>query len=210
MKSNYTHVSYLLDRSYSMLSIKKATIDGFNAFIEGQKGVPGEMTLTLAQFDDRYEVPYQMIPIEKVQNLNDNTFVPRGSTALLDSLGRLINDTGKILANLTEDQRPEKVLFLVHTDGEENCSTEFTNEKIKEMIDHQKLNYKWEFMYLGANQDGFAVGATMNMTGASYNATAAGTRGVYTATTDAVAKFRTASVGTSFSLSQNDIDEASK
>jgi hypothetical protein len=210
MKSDYTHISWLLDISGSMKKIKTDVIGGFNSFLEDQKKETGKLTLTLAKFDDRYEIAYQMAPIEEVKNLTDKTFIPRGMTALLDSLARLVIDTGKVLAEMPESERPEKVLFIIQTDGQENCSRQYTNDKVKEMIEHQKDIYKWEFMYLGANQDGFAVGGAMGMQGATYAATTDGLRGAYYATTEAVKKFRKSSVGTSFSLSQEDIDNASK
>lgn len=210
MKANSTHVSYLIDRSGSMRQILKDTIGGFNTFIDGQRGEPGELTVTLAQFDDIYDVLYQMVPITEVKNLTEKTFVPRGRTALLDSLARLITDTGRTLAALAEDQRPEKVLFIIQTDGEENASREYDNAKIKEMIDHQKDIYKWEFIYLGANQDAFSVGGQMGMAGVKYEANTMGTRAAYTATTDSLKKFRRDPVGSSFSLKQEDVDNLSK
>lgn len=210
MKANSAHVSYLLDRSGSMRKILSDTIGGFNTFVDGQREEPGELTVTLAQFDDIYEVLYQTVPIAEVKNLTEKTFVPRGRTALLDSLARLIIDTGRTLAALAEDQRPEKVLFIIQTDGEENASREFSNAKIKEMIDHQKDIYKWEFIYLGANQDAFSVGGAMGMAGVKYEATSMGTRGAYTATTDSLKKFRRDPVGSSFSLRQEDVDNLSK
>src|SRR5688572_19962196 len=104
MKSGYTDISVVLDRSGSMEAIKSDTIGGFNAFLADQQMADGEATITLAQFDDVYEVVYSAIPIAAARRLDDETFKPRNSTALLDAIGRTINDTGKRLEAMPEDR----------------------------------------------------------------------------------------------------------
>jgi hypothetical protein len=157
MKENYTDITVVLDRSGSMESIKDDTIGGYNKFLKGQKEVKGECTISLYQFDDKYEPVYEGQNIQHVAELNNETFVPRGWTALLDAIGRSINDTGARLAKLKEEDRPDKVIFVIQTDGAENQSKEFTREKIFEMIKHQSNNYNWKFLFLGANQDAIAT-----------------------------------------------------
>lgn len=169
MKENYTHIAIVLDRSGSMAVTAMDTIGGFNTFLKSQKEAPGEATLTLAQFDNQYEVVYNFEPIQAVEDLTPLTFVPRGGTALHDAMGRTIIEIGNQISNLLEEDKPSKVLFVVITDGEENASQEFRSEQIKDMLTHQQDKCNWKFLFLGANQDaaltggklGFHAGATM-------------------------------------------------
>lgn len=201
MQKDYTHISFVLDRSGSMSSIKQDTIGGFNTFLEAQKQAPGKATFTLVQFDNEYECLCQMMDIQHVLPLNDSRFVPRGSTALLDAIGRTINDTGKRLGDMPEADRPEKVLFVILTDGYENSSLEFNNQRINDMITHQRDVYKWEFVYLGANQDAIATAANMGIQANStmtFTADSEGTQATYEALTTNAINYRT---GTSTNLS---------
>lgn len=157
MKEGYAHVSVVLDRSGSMDSVKDDTIGSFNSFIKDQKKEPGECTFSLIQFDDKYEVVHEFKKLGDVPELDGKTFVPRGSTALLDAIGRTINDTGKKLAEMKDSERPERVIFVILTDGMENASREFTNDRVHEMIKHQTEKYNWQFVFLGADQDAIAT-----------------------------------------------------
>jgi hypothetical protein len=151
----YTHLAVLLDRSGSMHAIKSDTEGGFAAFLEGQRRVPGRCDVTLAQFDDVYEEVYTAQPLASVPPL---VLQPRGRTALLDAIGRLVRTTGERLTGLAEDQRPASVLVVIMTDGLENASTEYTLPAVRAVIDEQTQVYGWTFVYLGANQDAIAVG----------------------------------------------------
>ena len=157
-----THLAFLLDRSGSMQAIRSDTEGGFNAFIEEQRKAPGRCTVTLAQFDTDYEVTYEDRPIDEVPPL---TLTPRGMTALLDSVARLINETGARLAALPEDQRPGTVIVGIMTDGMENASKEWTHASVKALIEQQESVYDWNFSYLGANQDAIEVGASIGIRG---------------------------------------------
>lgn len=171
---NLTEVIVLIDRSGSMTSIKNDMEGGFNTFIEEQKKIAGECQVTVAQFDTEYEILYSGKNVQDVPKLE---LVPRGSTALFDSLAKLITDVGTRLASTKEEERPGKVICLVITDGYENASHEFTRQKIFDMITHQRDKYNWEFIYLGANQDAFAEGGSMGFTSSfNYVANSAGTR----------------------------------
>lgn len=187
---NRTHLAFLLDRSGSMQSIKTDTEGGFDAFIAEQRTQPGVCTVTLAQFDTEYEVNYQDLPIADVPPLN---LEPRGMTALLDSIARLITDTGKRLAALPEDERPGTVIVGIMTDGHENASTEWTHAAIKSLIEQQENTYDWTFSYLGANQDAIEVGASIGISrdrSLTYDAAnAADAMGAYT---ESVSKMRQA------------------
>ena len=162
MKQNYTHVAILLDKSGSMREIKNDVIGGFNQLIEDQKAIPGELTITLVQFDQNLGLQYDVINdfslINDVQLLNESNYVPRGSTPLNDSLAKLVNETGQKLSKMEENNRPERILIVCITDGYENASVEYTKESLKSLIKHQEEKYSWKFMYIGANQDSFAEG----------------------------------------------------
>jgi uncharacterized protein YegL len=165
-----------------MESIRSDAVGGFNTFIEGQRQVPGTASVTVVLFDDRYELLYENIDLQTVKNLTDETFVPRGMTALLDAVGRTINEVGIRLDKTPEDQRPEKVMICIVTDGQENFSHEFQLDKIKEMISHQRDKYSWEFCFLAANQDAFATAGGMGVSKqytSNFAATSAGVRGAY-------------------------------
>lgn len=159
---NLTHIYFLLDRSGSMASIREATVSGFDAFIAEQREAPGSCRVTLAQFDDEYEEVYADRELAAVPSL---TLTPRGSTALLDSLGRLVVTAGDRLAALPEDERPGSVIVGVMTDGYENASREWTHARIKALIEQQTRDYDWQFLYLGADQDAIEEGAKMGFAG---------------------------------------------
>ena len=163
MQNDLTDIIMLLDRSGSMASIRDDTVGGINTFLDAQRQATGRATFTLAQFDHAYEVKRTAEPLESIAPLTSADFQPRGSTALLDAMGRLINETGARLAAMPEDRRPGKVLFVVVTDGEENSSHEFTADRVKEMTTHQSDHYQWEFAFLGANIDSFATAKTVGV-----------------------------------------------
>ena len=159
-RSDLTHLHFLLDRSGSMQSIKADTEGGFAAFVEEQRKAPGECRVTLSQFDDQYEVVYADRPIADVPAL---VLQPRGSTALLDAMGRTITDAGARLAALPEAERPGTVIVAVMTDGMENASREWTHPAIKALVTQQTEAYGWQFMYMGAAQDAIEVGASLGV-----------------------------------------------
>jgi len=162
MRPDLTDITMVIDRSGSMQSIRTDAEGGINSFIVQQKLEPGEALLTLVQFDTEYEFVHSGTPIKQVPAF---TLVPRGSTTLLDAVGRAINETGARLAVLDEAQRPGLVVFVIVTDGQENSSREFKREKIREMIEQQQSVYKWQFTFLAANQDAFAEGASLGIAG---------------------------------------------
>ena len=163
MDNNYTHVSILIDKSGSMSGSESDVIGGINKFIEQQKTVPGKLTVSLVQFDNLYEQMYGFEDIDSVKPLNDDSYIPRGSTALLDAAGRLVTETGLKLSFLPEALRPSKVMFLIYTDGYENSSKEWTKPKLDNLIKEQKEKYSWDFVFLGAD-------ITKEETGVSYGA----------------------------------------
>lgn len=156
---NLTQLVFLLDRSGSMQSIKSDVIGGFSAFVEEQRVAEGDCVVTLAQFDGLYEVVYHKIPITSVPAL---TLEPRGRTALLDSMGKLITDTAAEINMLAEDDKPGTVVVAIMTDGLENASTEWHRRDIKSLVEQQTAA-GWEFMYMGADQDAVEVGRGMGI-----------------------------------------------
>lgn len=156
-------ITVVLDRSGSMQSIRKDTIGGLNTFFADQKKEEGNDLVTLVQFDNKYEVIYEGIELEHVADLTEETFVPRGGTALLDAIGRTINTTKARLDALDEDKKPEKVIFIIVTDGHENASREFKREQVFNLVTERTNSDDWQFIYLGANQDAIAVGRSLGV-----------------------------------------------
>lgn len=166
MKKGLTKIVFVVDRSGSMQSVASDMIGGFNKFIKTQKeNKVGECTVTFNQFDDIFENVYKNVLVENVKDLDDKTYVPRNMTALYDAVGRTIDEVGAELAALPEDERPEKVLVVILTDGLENASNTFNRKSIQEKIKLQTETYKWEFIYIGANQDSWAVGEGLGIQG---------------------------------------------
>ena len=153
MKADLTDITLVVDRSGSMLQVKEDAEGGVNTFIVEQGKEPGEALLTLVQFDTEYEFLHKGVPIQQVPKYE---LVPRGMTALLDAVGKAINETGERLAKMDEEDRPGLVIFVVMTDGHENSSKEFTKSQLKKMIERQQDEFNWHFTFLGANQDAFA------------------------------------------------------
>lgn len=177
-----TEIICVIDRSGSMDSIKTDAIGGFNSFINEQKKVPGEARLTLVLFNDGYEFLHEGIPLEDVPPLDETTFVPAGMTALLDAVGRTIDSVGERLSKTPEPERPSQVIMAILTDGEENHSTEYTREQVFQRITHQRDVYKWEFMFLAANQDAIEEGSKIGIDAAdafNFDATDQGTKAAY-------------------------------
>lgn len=210
---NKTDITIILDRSGSMESVKSDTIGGFNSFLSEQQKVEGEASLSLVQFDDQYETVYLDKDINSADKLNDFTFQPRGSTALFDAVGRTINSVGQRLASLPEDERPDKVLMVVMTDGFENASREFNSAKISEMINHQRNVYKWEFMFIGANQDavlsakeiGIPAGAAL-----TYAANTVGTEMAFNMVADKIKNYRVSSNAAALQFNEEDREQQKK
>lgn len=163
MNHSLTEIVFILDRSGSMEAMIEPAISGFNRMLHEQQQVPGLARFTLVLFDDQYELPYHSAPIAEVVELDTSTFVPRGSTALLDAIGRTIDELGAKLANTPDADRPNQVILAILTDGEENASTRYTWQDVAKRIRHQTEKYQWQFLFLGANQDAIATAGKMNI-----------------------------------------------
>lgn len=160
MRNDLTDITLVVDRSGSMRSIQADAEGGINSFLEKQAQLDGESLTTIVQFDTEYEFVVKGVPTGDVEPYK---LYPRGMTALLDAIGRAINETGERIAKMPEPERPGLVVFVVMTDGMENSSVEFSNEKIREMIEHQQDTYDWQFTFLGADQDAIGEASKMGM-----------------------------------------------
>lgn len=174
--SEKTQIICVLDRSGSMSdnNIITESINGFNNFLEEQKKLKDKATITVALFDDRYELLYDDVDIQKVEKITNAIWFPRGTTALYDAIGKTINAVRAKHA-LPDSEKPAKVLVCIVTDGKENASSEYNLKKIKSLIKECEED-NWNFIYLAANQDAFAVGSTFGVSCAN----------TYTYTADAV------------------------
>lgn len=153
MKKDLTEVVFILDKSGSMSGLEKDTIGGFNSLIEKQRKEPGEAIVSTVLFSDNSTVIHNRVNIKKIPLLTSKEYYVSGCTALLDAVGNAINYINKKHSETKEDEIPEKTLFIITTDGQENSSREFTYTKIKNLIENMKEKNKWEFIFLGANID---------------------------------------------------------
>lgn len=160
---NLTEIVCVLDQSGSMRALTDDTIGGFNAFIDEQRKLDGNVNVTVTLFDTSSEVVYEGVDIEDLPELDGNTYSPGGGTALLDALGDTIDRVGKRLAATDEEKRAGKVIVLVMTDGHENSSNTFSLDDVKDRVDHQQDKYSWEFVFIGANIDSFQEAGSMGI-----------------------------------------------
>lgn len=193
MRHSYTHISMLIDRSGSMAKVCDDTIGGINTFLTEQRKVAGTATVSLATFASDYTLIHDFVPLEQVGDLTNKTYKPAGFTALLDSVGKLVDDTGTKLHKMQENERPSQVLFLIVSDGEENRSKEFTRSQIFDTISHQRNKYNWNFIYIGCSQDQIQEAANLGISTknvALYDQTKAGSRRMFKSISENTASYR--------------------
>ena len=157
MKKGLTELVFILDRSGSMSGLEGDTIGGYNALLEKQQKESGEVVVTTVLFDDNYELLHDRINLRDIKPITDKEYFVRGSTALLDAVGKIINKIANMQKHTAEDERAEHVMFVITTDGMENASREFSYEMVRQMVERQKNKYGWEFIFLGANIDAIAT-----------------------------------------------------
>ena len=157
MRKGLTEVVFILDRSGSMGGLEADTIGGFNSMIEKQKKEEGEAYISTVLFDDRMEVLYDRVPVGRVEPMNDKQYYVRGCTALLDAIGGAIHHIANVHKYAREEDRPEKTLFIITTDGMENASRSYSYREVKKMVEKEQDRYGWEFLFLGANMDAIEV-----------------------------------------------------
>ena len=195
MKKNLTELVFILDRSGSMGGLEQDTIGGFNAMLTRQKEQEGEANVTTILFDHEVQLLHDRFPLKAVAPLTEKDYYVRGCTALLDAIGYGVEKMANIQRHLPEDERAEKVIFVITTDGLENASKRFSYEKIRRMIEREKERYGWEFLFLGANIDAakeaahFGIGADRSV---NYKCDEAGTALNYEVISEAVCSVRAA------------------
>jgi hypothetical protein len=164
-----TEVLFILDKSGSMNSIKSDAIGGYNAFIDEQKKLEDDTKFSLFLFDSNYQKIYESVSLSEIKSLDESTYIPSSMTALYDAIGITIEESVTKYNKLSDNEKPDRVLCVILTDGENNKSTKYTREAIFEMIDERRKN-DWEFIFLAAGQDAMKVASSMNIdTSNSYN-----------------------------------------
>lgn len=182
-------LAVVLDRSGSMQSIKSDMEGGFARFMEEQRKLDLPCVVSLYQFDSEFEVVYEERPLDKASL----ELVPRGSTALLDAMGRSITLIGERLKRKPEHERPGKVVVLVITDGQENASREWKRDQVKAAVEHQREKYDWQFAFLGANIDAFAEAQSLGVPtrgAAKYQANTQGVSHAYNLASAGLSSYR--------------------
>ena len=188
-----TEIVFILDRSGSMSGLESDTIGGFNSLIAKQKKEEGQALVSTVLFDDRSDVLYDRIPLDKITPMTDDDYYVRGCTALLDAVGGAIHHIGNVHKYARPEDRPEKTMFIITTDGMENASKRYTYEKVKTMIEHQKEKYGWEFIFLGANIDAVEVAGRFGISkdrAANYHCDEKGTALNYEVLSEAICQVR--------------------
>ncbi len=148
-----TELVFILDRSGSMCGLEQDTIGGFNSMLQKQKQQVGEALVSTVLFNSYSQVIHDRVPLTEVQPMTEEEYHVGGTTALLDAIGGAIKHIGMVHKYARPEDRPEKTLFIITTDGMENASRKYTYEKVRQMIEQQKSKHGWEFLFLGANID---------------------------------------------------------
>ena len=192
-QNNVTEMVFILDRSGSMAGLESDTIGGFNSLIEKQKKLDGKAYVSTVLFDNLTEVVHDRVEIQNIKPMTEEQYFVRGCTALIDAIGGAIHH----IANIHKYARPEDVpshtVFVIITDGAENASRHYTSDRVKAMIEKEKEQYGWEFMFIGANIDAVETAREYGIDesrAVNYNADTVGTSIVYEAVDSAVNSIR--------------------
>ena len=194
MKKNLTEMVFILDKSGSMGGLESDTIGGFNAMIEKQKKQNGEAYVTTILFDNESQTVHDRVSLDKIKPMTDEDYVVGGCTALIDAIGMAVEHISKIHKYAREEDVPEKVVFVITTDGMENASRKFDSKTVKNMIE-QKKELGWEFLFIGANIDAVETASHFGIDSSravNYKADKKGTSVVYGAVSNAIFKMREA------------------
>ncbi|WP_338469731.1 hypothetical protein R4Z10_13025 [Niallia sp. XMNu-256] len=193
MTRNRTELVFILDKSGSMAELEGDTIGGFNAMLKKQQKAEGEAFVTNVLFDHRYTLLHDRMPIKGVLPMTEKDYEVEGTTALLDAIGITIQKMIHIQKRTLVEERSNQILFVITTDGMENASREYTTDQIKKMIEYQKQNDDWNFLFLGANIDAISTASQFGIDedfAVDYHADSAGTQLNYEAVSEAVINLR--------------------
>ena len=193
MKKGLVEMVFILDRSGSMRGLEADTVGGFNSLIEKQKQTPGEALVSLVLFDDQFEVVHHRRVIASLEPLTKDTYYVRGSTALVDAVARGIEKIKHVHRQLGIDNTPEKTMFVITTDGQENASKQYNTHQLKRLISEQQEKFGWEFLFLGANIDSFATAMSLGIQrnrAANFEASEDGIKKKFYAVNETIARFR--------------------
>lgn len=193
MKKGLAEIVFILDRSGSMSGLEEDTIGGFNSMLKRQKTEEGEAIISTVLFDDRAEVLHDRLDLNAVSPITQKEYFVRGCTALLDAVGNAVHHIKKVHKALPKEERPEKTLFVITTDGLENSSHEYSYDKVKKMVERQKSKHGWEFLFLGANIDAIKVAGQFGIHAdhaVNYKSDSVGTQLNYQVLSNAVSQVR--------------------
>lgn len=193
MKKNLTEIVFILDRSGSMGGLESDTINGYNSMIEKQKKEQGDAIVTTVLFDNEYSILNDRIDIKAIKFMDSNDYYVRGTTALLDAIGKSVEKIINVQKRTESKYKADKVIFIITTDGLENASSKYTYNNIKSMISEQQEKYGWEFIFLGANIDAISEAGKLGISkehSVNYHADAMGTQLNYEAMNLAISSFR--------------------
>ena len=193
IKNGITELVFILDRSGSMSGLENDTIGGFNAMIEKQKKQDGECYVSTVLFDNVSEVLHDRVKLKDIKPMTDKEYTVRGCTALIDAIGGAIHHIGNIHKYARNEDVPEHTIFVITTDGMENASHKYSSHKVKQMIERQKEQYCWEFLFIGANIDAVETAAQYGISkdrAVNYNADEVGTKILYETVSKAVCDVR--------------------
>lgn len=193
MKKGLTELVFILDKSGSMAGLEKDTLGGYNSMLEKQRELEGDCKITTVLFDNNYDLIHDRIDIKGIRSMTEEEYVVGGYTALLDAIGSTLNKIISAQKSILKEYRADKVMFVIITDGEENSSREYSAENVKSMIERQRSDYSWEFVFLGANIDAVETASSLGIEATravDYIADSEGTELNYRVMAEAVARFR--------------------
>lgn len=196
MRKGLTEIVFILDRSGSMSGLEADTIGGYNSLISKQKKEEGEAIISTVLFSDKSQVLHDRVELNKIAPITDKEYYVGGCTALLDAIGGAIHHIGNVHKYARDEDRPEKTLFIITTDGQENSSSHYSYKKVKKMVERQKEKYGWEFLFLGANIDAISEAERFGINAdraVNYNCDKEGTAVNYRALSKAVSRVRSCS-----------------
>ena len=193
MKKGLTELVFILDRSGSMAGLEEDTIGGFNAMIDKQKQEAGEALVSTVLFNHESAVIHDRVDVKRVEPMTGKQYAVGGCTALLDAVGGAIHHIGNVHKYAREEDRPERTLFVITTDGMENASHRYNADEIRQMIERQKAKHDWEFIFLGANMDAVQAAGRMGIgaeRAVSYHSDHIGTKLNYSVISKTISRVR--------------------